>query len=72
MPSHSASPVRCDCCERRIEDGETYYETLVARRVVGDPPPMYAAKSVQCADCDSAEHGCPCVGTPDQEECPHG
>jgi hypothetical protein len=72
MGTESASRIRCDDCNHIIDTGEVYYEVLTARRVAGDPPPMYAAKRVMCESCDR-DHGdgCPCVGTPDQEDCPH-
>ena len=63
--------IHCDSCDRLLVAGERYIETLVARMIVGEPPPMYAAKLYTCETCENAkEEGCPCVGTPEQEECP--
>jgi hypothetical protein len=41
----------CDRCERRLEPGEVYFESTIARFIVGQPPPTYAAKLYECEAC---------------------
>lgn len=47
--------VSCDYCDKHIKRGETYYEINIATRVVGEPPPIYAAKLIQCVRCERLE-----------------
>ena len=43
--------MRCDSCDKRLEEGDEYNEVLVAKRAVGEPPPVYAAKFTLCDIC---------------------
>jgi hypothetical protein len=51
--------VICDSCDRILEDGEVYYESLILRRVVGKEMPKYAAKSYECVRCHDGEEWTP-------------
>lgn len=44
--------LHCSACDRVIKPGEKYVEELRAVRVVGESPPMYAAKFNWCEQCD--------------------
>lgn len=65
----------CDGCDRNLNDGEAFWEITYVRRVLNGPPSKYAAVVRLCEACDreqaEAQAGCACVGTSDQEECPH-